>query len=204
MGRATDFDYGANVPNANAETPTYACFGKVVCKTCGKQHGYCNEVTAQLTGVYSPTTNPGITPEEWNNYMIRRGGKSDDGGGRKARTGYPYLKPEHCSSNHEIATVQSARTEPDNFQKGAEQVSLQVKFRGQIFLYTLREVNPNLDTLCDAFTPDETLWVGKRFALFLERDAHTGNVFMRVDPDVPQGEQAEETVATKVGKTKRG
>ena len=187
MARAADFDFGYNLPDARAAAgPSGSvadeltdCMGTLVCPKCGRFHGYCSEINAQLTGT---TEGPQLRNGE-NDEMIQRGNESK-GQRRGGRTnqGVPFLTVDKLSSDHSPATILAARLQDDNFKpNGPQVVVVKILLRSNTFLWTLRSNNPNLDALVDAFGPDESTWENRKISMYIEEDNFDGKKWIRCE-----------------------
>lgn len=194
FGDDTDF----NPPPENYKTddpPTYKCRAEVKCPSCGKNHGDCDIITDRMKA-------------EEDDEVINRGNRSNDqqpqqgNGRRRQRNGLPFLSPRECSTNPQPATVVVASVGPHAFRRGEEQVNMRIRFKGKDYTFGLRENNPNLDTLCDAWGEDETQWAGKEMEVYNHEDPATGTVFVQFDPG-EMGPAEEEKVSSGRGR-KRG
>lgn len=215
MGRY-DFEFGYNEPDAEppkGDVPTYAsinntgpCTGSVTCTRCGRRHGLCNEVNEQLTGIKDDASiysNPGQPSEEWNKMIPRGnseqssgGGNRSFGNGKRKQNGYTYLSTADLSTEKQTAKILDAKTMPDDFKPGQSKVVIKLKFKGEIKLWSLRQGNPNLETLGDALGDDETQWTNASVELFNEQDSFSGKMFMHSEVETPE--------AARPKKTKRG
>lgn len=159
-----------------------------MCAACGKLHGYCSEVGAQLTGVTdhagSIITNPGINYDDWleKNNMIPRGNNNNEQSnqrGKRKGSGLRYLSADMLSTTHQAAGIIDARVESDSFRQGQTVVTVKIKFKGEFLLWSLRPGNPSLDTLGDALGDDETTWKGHDIELYIEEDSFNGKKWIR-------------------------
>ncbi len=153
------------------------CGGILFCTFCGKAVP-CQNVEKRERILY---------PEEVENEqgeqdsMIPRGNSSPSNGkGKKKASGFRYLSADMLTSTHQLATIQDARMQPDNFNPNSPDVLVvKLKFKGEFILWTLRANNPSLEELGDAFGDDETKWNGKEIELFIEEDNFTGKKWIR-------------------------
>jgi hypothetical protein len=156
----------------------YGCHGIMVCPCCGKARACWRESENQV--VHSEQ----IEQEGEQNDMIPRGNNSNQStkGGKKKASGFRFISADMLSSTHQLATIQDARIQPDNFNPNAPEVLVvKLKFKGEFILWTLRANNPNLEELGDSFGDDESKWSGKEIELFVEEDNFSGKKWIRAE-----------------------
>jgi hypothetical protein len=109
-------------------------------------------------------------------------GNSQRGGARRKGSGLRYLTSDMLSDAHQLASIIDARVQPDSFRPGTEAVVVKLKFRGEFILWTLRQGNPNLEAVGDAFGDDETSWKDRELELYVETDDFDGKKWIRCEP----------------------
>ena len=174
MGRY-DFDFGHNVaPPAENAAPTYECMGRCVCAACGKLHGYCSEVGAQLTGVTdhagSIYTNPGVSWEEYQRRNVMDLSKQVSGKKREAFEKRDWIAPEDLPAKGSSKwKVDGARDAKKNKTGILVYVDLT---RGKLKRVMSLRKNFTLDQFVDALGPNTEKWSGK--TIDLERGGSEG------------------------------
>jgi hypothetical protein len=85
------------------------------------------------------------------------------------------------STTHQLATIITARMEPDTFRRGQDSLVCKVKLKGEFLLWTLREGNPSLEAIADVVGDDEAKWKNVEIELFIEEDDFNGKKWIRVE-----------------------
>lgn len=175
-----DFDFGHNKPDYKTDDhPTYAqaCIGMMVCPHCGKA-AICGDVESNIQTEGNdmiPRKQASQISDDGNNFGGRRGAKKING--------YRFLSIDMLNSTQQLAEIIDAKVLPDSFRKGEDAVVCKLKLNGEFLLWTIRNNNPNLEILGDAFGDDERKWVGKRIMLATESDDFSGRAQIRVAPE---------------------
>jgi hypothetical protein len=172
MGRDTDFNYGANV---DAEDPN-RCMGQVVCKKCGKFHGYCIEVE-----------------EEKEKSKMLPTGEKEDGRRPQRSGGLNFINTVDLTAQPQEAKILMVKY-TDKGKQGPS-ITLKLAFKNEIrFLWVpCRKSDPRYAILLNSFGPNENNWIDERINLLLEKDDFSDNYKQSIQ--VP-----EKTPAKKGGK----
>lgn len=110
--------------------------------------------------------------------------ESKGSGRSRQRDGYPFLTWKDIGvGNRFNGKILSVKIQPDNFKPSQSSVSCKVAVGGNIFLYTLRINNPNLETLTEAWGSNEVDWVDKKVIWSVEEQEHDGRHNIRVEPE---------------------
>jgi hypothetical protein len=97
------------------------------------------------------------------------------------RSGIPFLKLENIHPSELLPmTISAVKTGKD--QKGKDQITLKILYRGVAYLFSPRLNNPNVKHLIDLFGADETKWSGKECLLGQEPDDFSGRNWPRIFP----------------------
>lgn len=173
----TDFNFGANTDVQNSEPdippqqptePDDRCMGSVVCKRCGRFHGYCVELK-----------------EEKENLKMLPTGNDSNAGGRKREGAMRWLKVADLSTTPKEAKILMVRNNPDGRFGGV--VELKMAFEGAIVYWSIppKKGTTNWDLLLEKFGPEENEWIDKRILFYLEKNAFTDQFYIRVDVAKP-------------------
>jgi hypothetical protein len=174
------------------DTPTYTCMGNVKCTTCGKRHGYCDEVSAQLTGAvdgsgrYTPYLDAGKPFKTWwNEETTTQLTGAVDGSGRwnkettmvdlgahydkEAKTGggklkrRPFLKSADIPIKGTQAKITDFRVAPKQMEYSDFLCELTIGKKE--FTWGLRSKSVTLNMLVDKLGKNTDKWIGKTIKL---------------------------------------
>jgi len=117
------------------------------------------------------------------------GGTTGNSGGRKPRTGVPFLTFDMLSTTAMEAKILNIKVDTEN--RFGPSVILKLALDGKIVLWTVRiKNNPNYTLLTDHFGHDENEFVGQKILLHMEKDDFSEQYFPRVSfPETKEKEQ---------------
>jgi hypothetical protein len=105
--------------------------------------------------------------------------------GRRANAGIPFLTADKLTPEMTPVKILGARVQPDNFKPDQNVVVVKLALKGNTYLWTLRNQNPNLDILCDTFGEDELKWIGEEIQMYVEVDDFDNKSWIRVSASKP-------------------
>lgn len=160
MPEDTDFNYGHNerlesIDERIAGEQADRCMGQVICKKCGKFHGYCVE----------------ITEEKEKLKMLPTG--DNDNNRRRTTGGLNFINtPDLSTSPTEAKILLVKFTEKG---KQGPSITLKLAFKGEIrYLWIpCRKSDARYKTMIDSFGADENNWIDERIQIALEKDEFT-------------------------------
>jgi hypothetical protein len=147
--------------------------GHVKCTACGKHHGYCSEVAAQLTGTIDRPgniyTNPGKPYKSWWDDEMEKQmdlgahyDKDSKKGGKKFKQ-RPFLKAENIAKNGSTCKILDFREAPKQMEYS--DFLCDVSIGKKEYTWGLRSKSVTLNMLMDALGKRTEKWIGKTLKL---------------------------------------
>lgn len=153
--------------------PYDTCLELLECRTCGRVHGRCSEVNAQLTGILDGFHNPPVTASKrarkgeitWDDWQANERKKEDmilkdhynKETGRSSNT--PFLKADDIPSKGLIAKITGFREAPKQMQYS--DFCLDITSGKKEFTVGLKSQSVLLNMLIDELGDNTDKWTGK-------------------------------------------
>jgi len=160
MGRATDFEYGANASQGSIADDLPACMDGLYCPSCGTFHGYCNETRALR------------------NEAKRQGFEvlnSKQGGTKQVpKNNYkklPFLKADNLPERGSVEMKITGNTRTFDGDYGLK-INMDVEIKGKKYCFGIKPNNPGLRVIIDS--------LAARKAIKVERGDYNGNEYVQV------------------------